>query len=110
MKDKSMFGSHFKYVLILTLLAWMTYSLPSVKAAIQPVYEDGSSDQTANVLDFLLKKASTNVADQSQQYMLKKRVDMQTENTQDSTNYQQDQNGQKGNNSDSVKPIPPQEL
>jgi len=31
---KSMFGDHFNYVVVLTLLAWMVYTLPSVQAAI----------------------------------------------------------------------------
>lgn len=30
----SMFGTDFKYVLALTALAWMVYTLPTVQAAI----------------------------------------------------------------------------
>lgn len=33
--DQSFFGSDFKYVLILTLLAWMSYTLPPVRAALE---------------------------------------------------------------------------
>jgi len=31
---ESMFGDHFKYVLALTALAWMVYTIPAVQAAI----------------------------------------------------------------------------
>jgi hypothetical protein len=35
--NKSMFGSNFKYVLVLTALAWIVFTLPTVKAALQDV-------------------------------------------------------------------------
>jgi hypothetical protein len=31
---KSVFGEDVKYLLVLTLLAWMTFTLPSVQAAL----------------------------------------------------------------------------
>lgn len=33
-KSVSLFGKEFKYVLVLTVLAWMTYTLPAVQAAM----------------------------------------------------------------------------
>ena len=42
-----MFGKNFKYILILTLLTWMTYSLSSVKAAFQGAQSFDPSDQAA---------------------------------------------------------------
>jgi hypothetical protein len=32
-----MFGSNFKYVLVLTALAWIVYTLPTVRAALSNV-------------------------------------------------------------------------
>lgn len=46
-KDQSMFGSDFKYVLILTILAWMTYTLPSVRAAFETAYDEPSLELAA---------------------------------------------------------------
>ncbi len=34
-KETSLFGKNFKYVLVMTALAWMTYTLPSVRAAFE---------------------------------------------------------------------------
>ena len=47
--DKSMFGENFKYILILTILGWMTYSLPSVQAAIQDATSFDSSSSMAAI-------------------------------------------------------------
>lgn len=33
-RDNSMFGKNFKYVLILTILAWMVYTLPAIRATL----------------------------------------------------------------------------
>jgi hypothetical protein len=41
----SLFGENFKYILALTALAWMTYTLPSVRAAFQ---EAGANDPAFN--------------------------------------------------------------
>ena len=43
--DESVFGTYFKYILALTALAWMTYTLPSVRDAIASAqgYEDSST-------------------------------------------------------------------
>lgn len=38
--DNSMFGNQFKYILVLTLLAWITYTLPAVKAQFAPVTDN----------------------------------------------------------------------
>ena len=38
MNSKSLFGEHFKYVLTLTALALMAYTLPSVKDTIASGY------------------------------------------------------------------------
>src|ERR1017187_1954391 len=34
-KDATMFGKNFKYVLVLTALAWIVYTLPTVRAALR---------------------------------------------------------------------------
>ena len=47
-----MFGKYYKHVLILTLLAWMTYTLPTVRAAIQGDSSDPSLSAAAAIQPF----------------------------------------------------------
>jgi hypothetical protein len=48
--DKSFFGKEFKYILILTILAWMVYSLPQVKESMsRPVVSDPATSSVAAV-------------------------------------------------------------
>lgn len=44
---KIMFGKYFKHVLVLTALAWLTYTLPSVRAALDSAYVDASGNMAA---------------------------------------------------------------
>jgi hypothetical protein len=44
---ESMFGENFKYVLVLTFLAWMSYTLPSVRAAVQDAAINDASESLA---------------------------------------------------------------
>lgn len=47
---KPMFSKdHFKYIFVLTVLAWMTYTLPSVRAAFETAYASDGSDNLAAV-------------------------------------------------------------
>ena len=54
LNGKSMFGEDFKYVLVLTLLAWMTYTLPSVRAAFQ----DAATTETSSDVAALVESSS----------------------------------------------------
>jgi len=44
---QSMFGENFKYILVLTILAWMVYTLPSVREALAAASTDSASSTAA---------------------------------------------------------------